>query len=45
MADGRILWEGYLGQPVCYGCIILSTENARRLYNGAEVGTAVDIEY
>jgi LysM repeat protein len=45
MADGRILWEGYLGQPVSYGCIILSTENAATLYNWAEVGTPVDIQY
>jgi LysM repeat protein len=45
MANGQILWEGYLGQPVSYGCIILSTENARTLYNWAEVGTPVDIQY
>ena len=45
MADGRILWDGYLGQPVSYGCIILSTENAATLYNWAEVGTPVDIQY
>ncbi len=45
MADGRILWDGYLGQPVSYGCIILSTENARTLYNWAEVDTPVDIQY
>ncbi|MDH4208690.1 MAG: LysM peptidoglycan-binding domain-containing protein [Anaerolineae bacterium] len=44
-ADGSILWEGYLGQPVSYGCIILSTENAQTLYNWAEVGTPVDIQY
>ena len=45
MADGRILWDGYLGQPVSYGCVILSTENAQTLYNWAEVGTPVDIQY
>ncbi len=45
MADGRILWDGYLGQPVSYGCVILSTENAATLYNWAEVGTPVDIQY
>ncbi|HJX39601.1 MAG TPA: LysM peptidoglycan-binding domain-containing protein [Anaerolineae bacterium] len=45
MADGRILWDGYLGQPVSYGCIILSTENAQTLYNWADVGTPVDIQY
>lgn len=45
MADGRILWDGYLGQQVSYGCVILSTENAQTLYNWAEVGTPVDIQY
>jgi LysM repeat protein len=45
MANGQLLWEGYLGQPVSYGCIILSTENALTLYNWAEVGTPVDIQY
>ena len=45
MANGQLLWEGYLGQPVSYGCIILSTQNAQTLYNWAEVGTPVDIQY
>jgi LysM repeat protein len=45
MADGRILWDGYLGQPVSYGCVILSTENALTLYNWADLGTPVDIQY
>ena len=43
--NGQILWSGYLGTPVSYGCIILSTENARTLYNWAEVGTPVWIHY
>jgi tetratricopeptide (TPR) repeat protein len=42
-SDGSILWDGYLGTPVSYGCIILSTENARTLFNWAEVGTPVRI--
>jgi LysM repeat protein len=41
--DGQRLWEGYLGQPVSYGCVILSTEHAATLYNWAPVGTPVDI--
>jgi hypothetical protein len=40
-SDGSILWDGYLGTPVSYGCIILSTENARTLYNWVDVGTPV----
>lgn len=42
-ANGQRLWEGYLGQPVSYGCVILSTQNAATLYNWAPVGTPVDI--
>jgi LysM repeat protein len=45
MANGQLLWEGYLGQPVSYGCIILSTQNAQTLYSWAEVGTPVDIQW
>jgi LysM repeat protein len=44
-ASGQVLWDGYLGEPVSYGCIILSTENARILYNWTQVGTPVDIQY
>jgi lipoprotein-anchoring transpeptidase ErfK/SrfK len=42
-ANGQKLWDGYLGQPVSFGCIILSTQNAATLYNWAPVGTAVDV--
>jgi LysM repeat protein len=42
-ANGQRLWEGYLGQRVSFGCIILSTRNAAKLYNWATVGTPVDI--
>ncbi len=45
LPNGQLLWEGYLGQRVSYGCIILSTENARTLYNWAEIGTPVDIQW
>ena len=42
-ANGQRLWEGYLGQRVSFGCVILSTQNAQTLYNWASVGTPVDI--
>ena len=44
-ANGTTLWAGYLGTPVSYGCVILSTENARTLYRWADVGTPVWIDY
>ena len=40
---GQTMWGGYLGRPVSYGCVILSTQNAATLYNWAPVGTPVDI--
>jgi LysM repeat protein len=43
--DGSVLWEGWLGTPVSYGCIILSNADAQTLYDWAEVGTAVNIQY
>lgn len=42
-SNGQRLWDGYLGQPVSFGCVILSTQNAAALYNWASVGTPVDI--
>jgi lipoprotein-anchoring transpeptidase ErfK/SrfK len=44
-SDGSILWDGYLGTPVSYGCVILSTENARTLYHWADIGTPVWIHW
>jgi LysM repeat protein len=43
MSNGQTLWAGYLGTPASFGCIILSTENARTLYNWAAIGTPVDV--
>lgn len=40
---GVTMWDGYLGQRVSYGCIILSMEDAGTLYNWAEMGTPVSI--
>jgi LysM repeat protein len=42
-ANGQRLWEGYLGSPVSFGCVILSTEHAKTLYNWAALGTPVDV--
>ncbi|MBU0705222.1 MAG: LysM peptidoglycan-binding domain-containing protein [Chloroflexi bacterium] len=45
MANGQRLWAGYLGTPVSFGCIILGVEEARLLYQWAEIGTPVVIQY
>lgn len=42
--DGSVLWAGWLGTPVSYGCVILSNEDALTLYNWADVGTPVQIQ-
>jgi LysM repeat protein len=42
--DGSVLWEGWLGTPVSYGCIILNNADSLALYNWAEVGTPVQIQ-
>jgi lipoprotein-anchoring transpeptidase ErfK/SrfK len=43
-ATGLKLWEGLLGRRVSYGCIILSDENARTLYEWAKMGTPVIVQ-
>jgi tetratricopeptide (TPR) repeat protein len=40
---GYKLWDGYLGQRVSYGCVILSDEDAATLYQWADIGTKVKI--
>ena len=45
LSNGQTLWAGYLGTPVSFGCIILSTANAQTLYHWAEVGTPVIVQY
>jgi lipoprotein-anchoring transpeptidase ErfK/SrfK len=43
--DGTVMWAGLLGQKASYGCVILSTQAARTIYQWAEIGTPVDIHY
>jgi LysM repeat protein len=44
LSNGQRLWEGYLGTPVSYGCVVLCTQEARTLYEWAEVGMPVVIQ-
>jgi lipoprotein-anchoring transpeptidase ErfK/SrfK len=43
LSSGQKLWDGYLGQRVSYGCVILSTEAAKTIYDWAEIGMPVTI--
>jgi len=40
----QVIWENALGRPVTYGCILISTANARLLYDWAEDGVVVEIQ-
>ncbi|MBN1121001.1 MAG: LysM peptidoglycan-binding domain-containing protein [Anaerolineae bacterium] len=43
LSNGVRLWEGLLGTPASYGCVILSDADAQQLYNWAEIGTPVTV--
>ena len=45
LPNGATLWEGYLGSPVSYGCVVLGTYEAQLLYDWAEIGTPVQIQW
>jgi LysM repeat protein len=40
----QLLWTDDLGHPVTYGCILVSSENAKTLFDWAEEGTVVVIQ-
>ena len=45
LPGGGRLWDGWLGTPVSYGCVILGVWEAQTLYDWAEVGTPVIIQW
>ncbi|HEY3474590.1 MAG TPA: L,D-transpeptidase, partial [Anaerolineales bacterium] len=45
LPSGATLWEGYLGRPVSYGCVVLGTYESQLLYDWAEIGTPVEIRW
>lgn len=40
-AYGTRIWEGYIGTPITFGCVMLTDENVKILYYWAEIGTPV----
>ncbi len=44
LSNGHLLWAGFLGRPITYGCVLLSLENAAALYNWANDGVVVEIQ-
>ena len=45
LPDGETIWGNDLGTPVSYGCIVLGSENAEQLFQWADIGTPVNIQY
>jgi lipoprotein-anchoring transpeptidase ErfK/SrfK len=45
LSNGATLWEGFLGRPVSYGCVVLGTYEAQVLYDWVEMGTPVEIQW
>jgi lipoprotein-anchoring transpeptidase ErfK/SrfK len=45
LPNGATLWAGFLGSPISYGCVVLGTYDAQVLYDWAEMGTPVDIQW
>jgi lipoprotein-anchoring transpeptidase ErfK/SrfK len=41
---GYKLWDGFLGQRVSYGCVILSEDHAEKLFEWADIGVPVKIQ-
>jgi lipoprotein-anchoring transpeptidase ErfK/SrfK len=45
LSNGATLWEGFLGRPVSYGCVVLGSYESQLLYDWAEIGTPVEIQW
>ena len=45
LPSGATLWAGFLGRPISYGCVVLGSYEAQVLYDWAEIGTPVDIQW
>lgn len=43
LPGGRLLGDGYVGQPFTYGCVMSKDVEAQSLYEWAEIGTIVEI--
>jgi hypothetical protein len=45
LPGGQRLWAGYLGTPISFGCVVLGEAESLALYDWAEVGVPVVIEW
>jgi lipoprotein-anchoring transpeptidase ErfK/SrfK len=44
LPSGQEIWGDTLGTPASYGCVVLGPENAKQLYDWADIGTPVIIK-
>ena len=45
LSNGVTLWSGFLGRPISYGCVVLGTYESELLYEWADIGTPVEIQW
>ena len=45
LPNGATLWAGFLGRPISYGCVVLGSYESKLLYDWAEIGTPVEIQW
>lgn len=45
LSNGAQLWAGYLGTPISFGCIVIGSDESQLLYDWAEVGTPVELQW
>jgi len=45
LSNGSRLWDGYLGTPISYGCVVLGVNESQMLYDWVTVGTPVEIQW
>jgi lipoprotein-anchoring transpeptidase ErfK/SrfK len=43
LPDGTVIWEDALGKPISHGCVVMNPDNARSLFEWADIGTPVEI--
>jgi lipoprotein-anchoring transpeptidase ErfK/SrfK len=43
LQTGKLLWDGCLGKPVSFGCIVMNAADSEYLYQWADIGTPVAI--
>jgi hypothetical protein len=43
LSNGQLLWAGFLGRRISFGCVVLGTKESKQLFDWAQIGTPVII--